>query len=182
MEGIMRLADVLQRQPKPLNAFHGLEKPRVLAVIEEEWCIGCTKCLDACPTDAILGASKRMHTVIDSHCTGCELCIPVCPVDCIRTLDASGTRTGWAAWSETQASQALVRYQQHSARIAHKTNTAESLVRVENFPADALERDIPEKSLQGIQIPLHSASSTAAHQKRALIEAAMQRARTLKTL
>ena len=54
-----------------------------MAVIDEAWCIGCTLCLDACPTDAIVGIHKRMHTVIEAHCTGCELCIPACPVDCI---------------------------------------------------------------------------------------------------
>ena len=61
--------------------------PRV-AVIDEDVCIGCTKCIQACPVDAIVGASKRMHTVIASWCTGCELCIPPCPVDCIVMADS----------------------------------------------------------------------------------------------
>jgi len=68
---------------KPLNAEHGVPKPKSVAVIDENLCIGCTLCIQACPVDAILGAAKHMHTVIAKECTGCELCIPPCPVDCI---------------------------------------------------------------------------------------------------
>lgn len=81
--GIDRLAQLLDRETKPLNPENGVEKPRQLARIIEADCIGCTKCIQACPVDAILGAGKRMHTVIDDRCTGCELCVPACPVDCI---------------------------------------------------------------------------------------------------
>jgi electron transport complex protein RnfB len=81
--GIRALATLLGREPKPLDPQHGIEKPRVLALIDEAICIGCTKCIQACPVDAILGAPKRMHTVIAELCTGCELCLPPCPVDCI---------------------------------------------------------------------------------------------------
>jgi electron transport complex protein RnfB len=87
--GIRALAALLGREPKPLDPAHGVEKPRMLALIDEAVCIGCTKCIQACPVDAILGASKRMHTVIASLCTGCELCIPPCPVDCIDLVPAS---------------------------------------------------------------------------------------------
>lgn len=120
-EGVRRIAAVLQQQPKPLNPQHGVESPRTLALIDENWCIGCTLCLDACPTDAILGASKRMHTVVPEHCTGCELCIPVCPVDCIQLVPTSNrTATGWAGWSSAQANNARGRYAQHHARGAHR--------------------------------------------------------------
>ena len=88
----------------------------MMAVIDEAWCIGCTLCLDACPTDAILGSNKRMHTVIEPYCTGCELCIPVCPVDCIQLENASGGLTGWAAWTPAQADQARDRYKINSTR------------------------------------------------------------------
>ena len=81
--GVRKLADLLGRTPKPLNPEHGIEKPAVVALIVEEDCIGCTKCIQACPVDAIVGAPKRMHTVIADLCTGCELCLPPCPVDCI---------------------------------------------------------------------------------------------------
>ena len=83
----------------PLNPEFGVEGPRSVVFIDENWCIGCTLCLDACPTDAIVGSNKRMHTVIEAYCTGCELCLPVCPVDCIVVEPASGSATGWNAWS-----------------------------------------------------------------------------------
>jgi electron transport complex protein RnfB len=67
----------------PLDPAHGVEKPRMLARVVEADCIGCTKCTQACPVDAIVGAAKLMHTVLPDHCTGCELCVPACPVDCI---------------------------------------------------------------------------------------------------
>ena len=82
-EGIRKLAELLGVEPKPLNAEHGLPKPKSVAVIDENLCIGCTLCIQACPVDAILGAAKHMHTIIAEECTGCELCIPPCPVDCI---------------------------------------------------------------------------------------------------
>jgi len=116
-EGVARLAQLTGRPLLPLDAQFGTEGPRAMAVIDEAWCIGCTLCLDACPTDAIVGMNKRMHTVIEAHCTGCELCLPVCPVDCIALEDATPGRTGWAAWSKTQADAALGRYALHQARL-----------------------------------------------------------------
>lgn len=86
--GVLALAELLGREPKPLNPLNGVEKPRVVAIIREEECIGCTKCIQACPVDAIIGAPKLMHTVLADLCTGCELCIPPCPVDCIDLIPA----------------------------------------------------------------------------------------------
>jgi len=85
-EGIRALAQLLDRASKPLNPKHGVEKPKVVALIDEAVCIGCTKCIQACPVDAIVGAAKLMHTVIADECTGCELCLPPCPVDCITLV------------------------------------------------------------------------------------------------
>ena len=116
-EGVQRLAALTGHPALALNPANGKEGPRMMAVIDEAWCIGCTLCLDACPTDAILGSNKRMHTVIEPYCTGCELCIPVCPVDCIQLENASGALTGWAAWSSVQAVQARNRYEIHSNRV-----------------------------------------------------------------
>lgn len=125
-EGIARLAAITGQPASPLNPANGAEGPRAVAVIDEAWCIGCTLCLEACPTDAIFGSNKLMHTVIEPHCTGCELCLPVCPVDCIAMVNVSGTDTGWAAWSGQQAGQALARYQAHRARSSKAADAAEA--------------------------------------------------------
>ncbi len=83
MAGIAKIARLLNRDSKPLNTAHGETKPKMLAVINESACIGCTLCIEACPVDAILGATQQIHAVINDECTGCELCIAPCPVDCI---------------------------------------------------------------------------------------------------
>ena len=93
--GIRALADLLGVEAKPLNPENGEEKPRTVAVIDEQACIGCTLCIQACPVDAILGASKQMHTVIESECTGCDLCLPPCPVDCIAMVTRNPTVAEW---------------------------------------------------------------------------------------
>jgi len=87
---IVRLAMLLGERPVPLNPAHGAPEPPRVAFIREDECIGCKKCIRACPVDAILGTAKQMHTVIASECTGCDLCVEPCPVDCIDmiTLDA----------------------------------------------------------------------------------------------
>lgn len=85
---IKGLARLLGRVEKPLNPEFGSHRPRALARIREDLCIGCTLCIQACPVDAIVGAAKQMHTVISRQCTGCELCVPPCPVDCIDLTDA----------------------------------------------------------------------------------------------
>jgi len=86
-EGVDALAELLNVDTLPLNEEHGETKLKHVVEIDEELCIGCTLCIQACPVDAILGASKVMTTVIASECTGCDLCIPVCPVDCIYLID-----------------------------------------------------------------------------------------------
>lgn len=85
-EGIHKLAALLEVEPKSLNIAHGLPKPKSIAFIDEQICIGCTFCIQACPVDAIIGAAKKMHTVINVECTGCELCMAPCPVDCINMI------------------------------------------------------------------------------------------------
>lgn len=93
--GVRALAELLDKEYKPLSAEHAEEKPKLLAVIKEELCIGCTLCIQACPVDAILGTSKQMHTVIASECTGCELCVEPCPVDCIDMVEVEVTVKTW---------------------------------------------------------------------------------------
>jgi Na+-translocating ferredoxin:NAD+ oxidoreductase subunit B len=152
-EGIARLATATGRPPLPLNPANGIEGPRMVAVIDEAWCIGCTLCIEACPTDAILGSNKLMHTVIQSVCTGCELCVPVCPVDCISLENVTGNRTGWQAWSQGQAAQALQRYQFRVERLSHEKKPAEPTLQTPH--AEGVEAD----------------------RKRAVIETALARAR-----
>jgi len=84
---IRGLASLLGKLGKPLNPKYGEHKPKQIAVIDEDICIGCVMCIKACPTDAILGSAKVMHTVIERDCTGCELCLEPCPVDCIEMVD-----------------------------------------------------------------------------------------------
>ena len=119
-EGVERLAQLTQRLAEPLNEEHGIEGTRKMAFIDEQWCIGCTLCLDACPTDAIVGTHKSMHTVIETYCTGCELCVPVCPIDCIELEEATPELTGWQAWSVDLALQAKARYAKHKDRLDQK--------------------------------------------------------------
>jgi electron transport complex protein RnfB len=92
---IQELADLLEVEVKPLDEEAGVEKPKALAVIDEDRCIGCTLCIQACPVDAILGAAKHMHTVIADECTGCELCVEPCPVDCIDMVEIQATPNTW---------------------------------------------------------------------------------------
>lgn len=157
-EGIARLAAVTGRPILPLDPTHGIEGTRSVAVIDEAWCIGCTLCLPACPTDAIIGSNKRMHSVIDAHCTGCELCIPVCPVDCISLVNVSGEATGWRAWSAEQASTASERYARHQSRLAATEPTSDA--------------ELAQVAEQEAEPAAH-----ASDPKRAIIEAALARAR-----
>ena len=92
---IQALADLLDVEAIPLDEEHGEEKIKAVAYIREDECIGCTKCIQACPVDAILGAAKQMHTVIVSECTGCDLCVEPCPVDCIDMIPQEETLQTW---------------------------------------------------------------------------------------
>jgi electron transport complex protein RnfB len=165
-EGIARLAALTGQPAIPLNPANGVEGPLTVAVIDEAWCIGCTLCMKVCPTDAILGSNKRMHTVIERYCTGCDLCVPVCPVDCISMENVSGERTGWQAWSQAQADEALQRYQFRRQRLAREAQ--EQAARLEQ-KAQAKLADLASHT--------HGAEGAEAQRKRAVIEAALARAR-----
>lgn len=119
-DGIAALATFLEVAVKPLNPAFGVHKPKHVAQIIEEQCIGCVKCINACPVDAILGASKVMHTVIASECTGCELCIAPCPVDCIIMLPL----TEQPSQTERRA-QAMLAQQRYEQRQQRKQREAE---------------------------------------------------------
>jgi electron transport complex protein RnfB len=161
-EGIERLAALTGQPALPLDPSCGTEGPRMLALIDEAWCIGCTLCIKACPVDCIIGASKQMHTVVEAPCTGCELCVPVCPVDCIALVPATPGRSGWQAWSPAQANAARTRYEARTRRLARErqdndarlaAKAAEKLAdlaaasRIEDTPALTAKRAIVESAL-----------------------------------
>jgi len=161
-DGIRRLAHLLGRDVLPLDPACGSEQPRRVAWIDPNRCIGCTKCIQACPVDAIIGAPRRMHTVIDALCSGCDLCVAPCPVDCIAMRDAAAA----GPWRDDEARAARARHEARRARLDRRRSehdqrlaqrAARKLAAVKSGPA------VPE--------------DTAEQRKRAVIEAAMRRAR-----
>ena len=168
-QGIERLAAITHTVPLPLNPSHGKEAPRSVMWIDEAWCIGCTLCIKACPVDAIMGANKLMHTVIEHYCTGCELCLPACPVDCIEVENISGSATGWDAWSQVLADEARKRYLFYSIRRLRDGH--ETAMRLE------------EKAVLKLSDLAHHSQHTdpvVLEKKRAIIEAALAKARAKK--
>ena len=170
-EGVVRLAALTGKPVRPLNPENGLEGPRTIAIIDEAWCIGCTLCIGACPTDAIVGANKRMHTVIEPYCTGCELCIPACPVDCISLEPIDMHLSGWAAWPQHLADLARGRYDARQIRLQR----------------EAAEHDkrLQAKALKKLaDLPAHTKGTEHAPEvdrKRAIIEAALAKAKARQT-
>ncbi len=165
--GIARLAALTGQPVVMLNPEHGTEGPRHVAIIDEAWCIGCTLCIKACPTDAILGSNKVMHTVIEPWCTGCELCIPVCPVDCIALENVTGANSGWAAWSAEQAHTARERYNSRQQRLEREeaTHQQQQVAKAELKLADLNARTKGTENAPEID------------RKRAVIEAALAKAK-----
>ncbi|MEX3628855.1 MAG: electron transport complex subunit RsxB [Burkholderia sp.] len=176
-EGIERLAGLLGKPVIPLAIEHGEERLRPLAVIDEQLCIGCTLCMQACPVDAIVGAPKQMHTVVAELCTGCDLCVPPCPVDCVAMIPVTGERTGWDAWTQQQADAARARHDQHTARVRREREAAEACAAARRAA----------RAAQATQTAAPAASGTATAsaddpeaKKRAIIAAALERARKKK--
>ncbi len=166
-QGIAALAAITGRPPEPLNPMHGTEGPLRLAMIDEAWCIGCTLCIKACPVDCIVGAPKAMHTVIEAQCTGCELCLPACPVDCIALVNVSGTCTGRDAWPRERAMQARERYAFRQRRLLQAARDTDERLAVK---AEAKLADLPRHT--------QHTDPAVIERKRAVIEAALARART----
>jgi len=133
------LAEILQRSPKPLDPACGAHEPRTRAVIDEARCIGCRKCLDVCPVDAIVGARKRMHTVLAAECNGCGLCAPPCPVDCIAfvTIAPPAETNPWPEYA-----QAETEHWRHRAEARRARLTMHRDVRV---PREAGRRERPRR-------------------------------------
>lgn len=158
--GITKLATLLNRPRLLLNPANGHEQPLTVAVIDEDLCIGCKLCIDACPVDAIVGAPKRMHTIIASSCTGCDLCLPPCPMDCIVMKPVDPARE----WTEADARAARARHLAHKRRLQSPQ-----------------EKDGPKpEKFAGRAAPSTTKvvpPSTDAGRKQAIVAAAVERAR-----
>lgn len=170
-EGVARLATLLGKPFIPLNPVNGVEKPRAVAVIDENICIGCTLCIQACPVDAIVGAAKLMHTVVPSLCTGCDLCVAPCPVDCIAMVEVTPCRSGWDAWSQEQADAARVRHDFRLARLRRE--------KAENDARLAAKAVAKLKAVEA-EAAMSPEEKAEKERKKAVIQAAMERARLQK--
>jgi electron transport complex protein RnfB len=145
----------------------GIERPRPVAFIDPQRCIGCTLCIQACPVDAIVGASKQMHIVLPDWCTGCDLCIPPCPVDCITMIDVTDTHTGWNAWSQELADEARGRYHSRELRLDREKRDND----------ERLAKKVTAKlAVINAESPTSDGEKKEQERKRAIIAAAMERA------
>jgi electron transport complex protein RnfB len=169
--GIRKLAQLLGRAEKPLNSANGRETPRAAAFIDESRCIGCMLCIKACPVDAIVGAAKRMHTVLTASCTGCELCLPPCPVDCIDMVELHALAHRGNRHAATLAAQSIDdmaaiarrRFDFHEFRIA----------REQQERGERLAKKARDKLTELEQLP----GSHDLDRKKAAVQAAIARAR-----
>jgi electron transport complex protein RnfB len=169
--GVRKLAALLGRSEKSLNPAYGVERPRAAALIDEARCIGCMLCIQACPVDAIVGAAKRMHTVLTAVCTGCELCIPPCPVDCIEMVDLSEL----AARGHVAASRILEQTVEEMAEIARSRFE----FRNQRLAREKHERDerLASRGAARLSAPTADPKSAAHSRKKAIVQAALERAR-----
>jgi len=170
-EGVARLARLLGKPVIALNPVNGIERARPVAVIDEAACIGCTLCIQACPVDAIVGAGKQMHTVLSALCTGCDLCVPPCPVDCIAMVDVTPGQTGWEAWSQQQADGARARHDFRAKRLVREKR--------ENDARLAAKAVVKLAAVEN-EVAISPAEKAEKERKRAIIAAAMERARLKK--
>ena len=175
--GVARLAAILAPTSKlgninTIDPECGEERPRPVALIDPKACIGCTLCIQACPVDAIVGASKQMHIVRPDWCTGCDLCVPPCPVDCISMVNVTENKTGWNAWSEDLANEAKQHYHARENRLKREErDNNERLAKKAVAKLAALNETHPTSNTEHVEL----------ERKRAIIAAAMARAQKQKS-
>lgn len=159
---IRALAQLLGVAPRALNPAYGAQQGRQIALIDEARCIGCRKCLEVCPVDAIIGARKLMHTVIAAECSGCELCLPPCPVDCILMIAAPNAADPASPWPQYARAETERWRSRTEARLAR------------------LERRRQERRAARGSVPPAAAPATERERIRAEIRAAVERVRARK--
>lgn len=159
--GIVRLSGLTGRPIIPLDPARGVEHPLRVAVIDESLCIGCTLCIRACPVDAIVGAVRRMHTVIDDWCNGCDLCVAPCPMDCIAMVPVEPARV----WSDEDARNSRARYLARRRRLVTEAaeREAQLLARAHRKLDEVSQRD--------------DLAPDDAERRRTIVQAAIDRAR-----
>lgn len=173
--GIQQLAILLNKAPLPLDSSCGTTQPLHWAEIDENHCIGCTLCIQACPVDAIIGANKFMHTVVTDLCSGCELCIPVCPVDCIKMIPAN------KEWTRLDADEARARHQHRQQRLTQQAKQEEKrLNQHSSRPTDILasaDTVVEHLHANDTQSGILENNQQASEKKSAAIALALARAR-----
>ena len=169
-EGIRKLAELLGIRPMALNTLHGFPKPKTVALIDEQPCIGCTLCIQACPVDAIAGAPGHAHTVIAAECTGCELCVAPCPVDCISMIPSKARAANSADNGDAKIDDPLI--PEYDKQVADRARARYQfrLQRIEREKQESEERLTQKAKAMG------SISSSTADLKKATIQAALERA------
>lgn len=155
--GIIQLAHITGQPVTLLNPSNGIELPLAVAHIVEAACIGCTKCIQACPVDAIVGSTKLMHSVLSDICTGCGLCVPPCPVDCIDMLPAQQTD-----WQASDAQAARQRFESRNQRLLRE--------------AAELNQKRIDRNQKSLEQTTENPSSDESN-KQAIVQAALARAR-----
>ncbi|KQQ67932.1 hypothetical protein ASF84_02000 [Pseudomonas sp. Leaf127] len=159
-ETLDALARLLQVQAPPLDTARGAA-PAQVAFIREAECIGCTKCIQACPVDAIVGAAKLMHTVLVDECTGCDLCVAPCPVDCIDMLPLPATRVAMVGDARPDTARHLARtgkrdlarqrYQRRNERLQRERE--QRLARTPRPPVAATAQPVQASPMPGLATP-----------------------------
>jgi electron transport complex protein RnfB len=166
-KGIAQLAQLTNQAIIPLNPDNGVERPLRVAFIIEDACIGCTKCIQVCPTDAIVGAAKFMHNVLADRCTGCDLCVPACPVDCIEMPAAADSE-----WTAERARQARTQYEFRTMRLQREKTERQARHQAKlHDKHQSFTAEHPPEQYENAEI----------ERKRASIEAALARARARRT-
>lgn len=164
VETLKKLGEILHQDPSPyLQEMREKTKLPTRAVIREDECIGCTKCIQVCPVDAIIGASKQMHTVLSDECTGCDLCLDPCPMDCIDMIPVS---TEDPATTKLKANRARQRYHSRQERLKFSPTSQQEIKPIDDLDQrkkailEAVARAQQKRQILSAQPLLHRKDAT----------------------